>query len=239
MYRLLVTLALLVCIANRSSAAENRDIEVWRAGVVVTMQDINRHGIDRCFRAEPINDQVFKRMVDRSYKKECTIPRTALRYIKVLHRNAASDILLGELVVSERIAERIVRIFRALYEARYPIERMTLIDDYEADDNRSMEANNSSAFNYRTIPTGGRLSAHSRGVAIDINPLYNPYVKRRKDGSLLIAPAKGAKYVNRTESHPYKIERNDLCCRLFLENGFEWGGDYRSCKDYQHFELIE
>lgn len=239
MHRLLLTITLLISIGTNTLTAENCDIEAWRAGTKITLDDIKHYGIERCFRAEVICDKIFERMVGRSYKKECTIPRTELRYIKVLHRNIEGDILLGELVVHQRIADRIVRIFRELYDAQYPIERMVLVDDYAADDNRSMEANNSSAFNYRTIPTGGRLSAHSRGVAIDINPLYNPYVKRRKDGSLLIAPEKGAEYLNREVSYPYKIERDDICCRLFLENGFEWGGDYRTCKDYQHFELIE
>lgn len=239
MLRCFLIFAILVASYATSFASENSDMEFWRAGAKITLDDVARHGIDRCFRAEAVNDRVFERMAGRSYKKECTIPRSELRYVKVLHRNADGDILLGELVVHARIADRIVRIFKELYEAAYPIERMVLVDDYAADDNLSMEANNSSAFNYRTIPTGGRLSAHSRGVAIDINPRYNPYVKRRKDGSLFIAPTSGAKYVNRAGEYPYKITREDLCCRLFLENGFEWGGDYRSCKDYQHFELIE
>ena len=112
---------------------------------------------------------------------------------------------------------------------------MVLVDNYNADDEASMTANNSSAFNYRTTPGGTKLSAHSRGMAVDINPLYNPYVKVR-DGKTIVAPEAGRDFVERSGAFPYKIDRDDLCCQLFLERGFEWGGDYKSIKDYQHFE---
>ena len=74
------------------------------------------------------------------------------------------------------------------------------------------------------------------GKAVDINPLYNPYVKRRQDGTYKVSPEKGRKYADRTKTFKYKIDRNDLAYRLFKQHGFRWGGDYRSLKDYQHFE---
>jgi hypothetical protein len=72
-------------------------------------------------------------------------------------------------------------------------------------------------------------------MAVDINPRYNPYVKVLSDRTI-VAPKAAAEYVDRNGPFPYKIERHDICCKLFLEHGFEWGGDYKSIKDYQHFE---
>lgn len=127
-------------------------------------------------------------------------------------------------------------IFRKLYAASYPIERMVLIDNYNADDNPSMEANNSSAFNFRFVAGTKKLSNHSSGMAIDINPLYNPYVKQRADGTLYVSPEKGRMYADRSKAFDYKLYDGNLCVKLFKEHGFTWGGDWQSLKDYQHFE---
>ena len=75
-------------------------------------------------------------------------------------------------------------------------------------------------------------------MAVDINTLYNPYVKETKDGRIL-EPATAGEYVDRTKSFPYKIEKGDLCYRLFIERGFEWGGEWKSLKDYQHYEVSD
>jgi hypothetical protein len=73
-------------------------------------------------------------------------------------------------------------------------------------------------------------------MAIDINPLYNPYVKRSKDGKLLVQPANARKYSDRSKRWNYKLEKGDLCYRLFIKHGFKWGGSWTNSKDYQHFE---
>lgn len=207
----------------------------WRAGSVISRAEVERAGVDNYFSICEIDDATFARMQGKSYKAEYTIPRGELRYIKALHITDKGEITLGEMVVNRAIASDIVAILSALFEAEYPIERMVLVDEYNADDEASMRANNSSAFNYRPTPGGTRLSAHSRGMAVDINPLYNPYVKVYPD-RVYVAPATATEYVNRYGAFPYKIDRDDLCCRLFLQHGFEWGGDYRTIKDYQHFE---
>lgn len=72
-------------------------------------------------------------------------------------------------------------------------------------------------------------------MAVDINPLYNPYIYH-KNGRRIIDPKAGAPYADRSRKHPYMIHRNDLCCRLFLAKGFRWGGDWKYTKDYQHFD---
>lgn len=139
------------------------------------------------------------------------------------------------MVCNKAVSDDVVAILRALFEARYPIERMVLIDEYDADDERSMAANNSSSFNFRYISGTNRLSNHSDGMAVDINPLYNPYVRVR-GGVTTVDPEAGRPYSDRSRSFVYKIERDDVCYREFVKRGFVWGGDWTSLKDYQHFE---
>ena len=187
------------------------------------------------FYKQEITDEIFARIEGKSFKKNCTTPREDLRYLRVLHYNKDREVLEGELICHKDIADDLLDIFQELYKAAYPIERMVLIDEYDADDEASMRANNTSAFNFRNASGMNRLSSHSRGMAIDINPLYNPLVKER-GGRTLFYPANAGGYIDRTKYFPYKIEKGDLCYRLFKKHGFSWGGDWRSSKDYQHFE---
>ena len=142
----------------------------------------------------------------------------------------------GMLVCNKAISKDLREIFDELYKAKYPIERIRPISEYGNDDERSMQANNTSCYCYRTVEGSSKLSKHARGMAIDVNPLYNPCVKRKKDGTLLVQPSTGKPYVNRSKSFKYKITQQDLCYRLFTKHGFKWGGAWRSLKDYQHFE---
>ena len=190
---------------------------------------------DDAFYAIPIPDEIFAKMQGKSYKDDCTIPRDDLRYIHVLHKNIEGETLEGEMVCSKLIAEDLLEIFRELYEQSYPIEKMRLIDEYDANDELSMTDNNSSCFNYRTISHTNKISKHGLGVAVDINTLYNPYTKVI-DGERIIEPAAGAPYLDRDAEFPYKIERGDLCYNLFIAHGFDWGGDWPDRKYYQHFE---
>ena len=179
---------------------------------------------------------MFQRMQGKSYKSDCTVPRSELRYLRLSHYDGKGKERIGEIVCNKMIANDLKEIFQELYKHRYPIEQMRLVDDYDADDERSMQANNTSCFNYRTIAGSTKLSKHSLGLAIDINPLYNPYVKRQKDGTLTVQPSNAHMYADRRKSWRYKIEKDDLCYRLFLSHGFSWGGSWVNSKDYQHFE---
>ena len=187
------------------------------------------------FTSEEISDELFARMYGKSYKEDCTIPRESLRYLQVSCIGFDGMPYIGELVANEAIAQDLLDIFRELYESEYPIEKMCLIDEYEADDEASMADNNTSCFNFRRVSGKEKLSNHSYGKAIDINPLYNPYI-RIVNGTMVCEPAAGEAYMDREQDFPYKIDENDLCCRLFKEHGFSWGGDWNSVKDYQHFE---
>ena len=194
--------------------------------------------IDKDFYITGITDEIFDRMKGKSFKDDCTVPREDLRYLHVLHKNIDGDVLEGEMVVNKYIAEDVLEILKELYEADYPIERMVLIDEYDADDEASMEDNNSSSFNFRLISHTNRVSKHGLGMAVDSNTLYNPYTKVA-DGKRIIEPITGEPYLDRDASFPYKIEKGDLCYKLFTEHGFVWGGDWTNRKDYQHFEIPE
>ena len=182
-----------------------------------------------------IPDDIFAKMQGKSYKEDCTVPREDLRYVHVRHMGFDGEAKDGELVVNKAIADDVLAIFEELYKADYPIEKVRLVDEYDADDEASMSDNNSSAFNFRFISHTTRISKHGLGMAVDINTRYNPYEKT-VDGKLSIEPANGADYVDRSKDFPYKIDHEDLCYKLFKEHGFTWGGDWTHSKDYQHFE---
>ena len=188
------------------------------------------------FYYEDISQEIKDRITGKSYADNCDVSYEDLRYVMILYWGFDGESHTGELIVNKAIAQDIVEIFKKLYVVQYPIECIALIDEYDADDNASMAADNTSAFNYRTIDDGsGRLSNHSYGLAIDINPLYNPYV-RKIDGKTVVSPESGADYADRSLDCRYYIKEGDACYQAFIEHGFTWGGDWKNQKDYQHFQ---
>jgi N-acetylmuramoyl-L-alanine amidase len=158
-----------------------------------------------------------------------------LVYLHVLYYDFDRQTQEGELICNRGIVQDLVEIFAGLYQAEYPIEKIRLIDAYDGDDASSMADDNSSCFNYRTIVGTDNLSMHAYGLAVDINPLYNPYITG-DGGDTIIWPEAASAYADRSLDFPYKIDHDDLCYRLFTEHGFTWGGDWSGNKDYQHFE---
>ena len=210
--------------------------KAFHPGQVVPEQAIAAQGEASFFKDIEIPDTIFTLMQGKSFKNDCTVPRSDLRYILCLHRDINGRAIVGEMVVNKKISSTVLDIFHKLYKANYPIERMRLVDYWDADDEMSMRANNSSSFNFRFISHTTKVSKHGKGVAIDINTLYNPYHKTLADGTEVVEPATCVPYLDRSKSFQYKIEKGDLCYKLFTENGFEWGGDWTTVKDYQHFE---
>lgn len=192
------------------------------------------------FSISPISEAVKTRIMGKSYpEKGAQISLNDLRYLRVLHYDAEGKVNKGELIVNKLIANDVLAIFKELYQMKFPIQRMRLIDDYDAVDENSMRNNNTSAFCYRVVKGSKNLSKHSRGMAIDLNTLYNPCFKvdntngkGYKPGTL--QPATADKYVNRTNIYPYTITQ--AVVKVFKKYGFRWGGDWRTVKDYQHFE---
>ena len=188
------------------------------------------------FTISPIPDDIFAKMQGKSFKDNCTVPREDLRYLKVMHVGFDGKTHTGELVVNRLIADDVLDIFKQLYKAQYPIERIALIDEYDGDDEQSMSDNNTSAFNFRTIAGTDIVSEHGMGLAVDVNPFYNPQVKETENG-VEVSPEDAISYADRSGDFLYKIDHEDLCYKLFTEHGFEWGGDWEHAKDYQHFEM--
>lgn len=221
------------------TAPDTSFLRTWKAGTVITEAQARAAGTLRLFTISTIDEGTKARMMGKSYREDCRVPLQELRLIRVAHRNAKGQTQLGEMVCNRIIASKLIRIFTRLYEAGYRIESIRLIDEFDADDEKSMTANNSSCFCYREVSGTSTLSKHSLGLAVDINTLYNPYVVTR-NGRTHIEPAAGEKYAFNREKRddiPYKIDSNDLATRLFKAEGFKWGGDWNTVKDYQHFEF--
>ena len=175
-----------------------------------------------------------------SDEEEIAISYEELSYMNVLYYDFNGEVQTGELICNQKIAQDLIEIFYELYQNEYQIEKIRLIDEYGGDDTASMLDNNTSCFNYRAVDGTSSLSKHAIGCAIDINPFYNPYVVFNKNGSgeTYISPEGSEIYADRSQNFPYKIDENDLCYKLFKEHGFVWGGDWNSCKDYQHFQKV-
>ena len=156
-----------------------------------------------------------------------------LRYVTLRYVDFSGQTHSGELIVNAKLANEVMKIFYALYQGAISARLgASLVDDFgePGDDNRSMEANNSSAFNYRRVTGTATLSRHSLGAAIDINPLFNPYLHGG-----IVSPVNATPYVDRSQDFPGKIDHTDTCYKLFRQYGWSWGGDWTGDKDYQHF----
>ena len=183
------------------------------------------------FASQPVPEEVETRMRGRSFPDNAKISMDQLRYLTLPYYDFDGNIQKGELVCNKAIAHDLLCIFRALFSQAYPIYSMHLVDDFDADDEVSMQANNTSCFNYRYI-TGTRiLSRHAYGMAVDINPLQNPCVRGK-----LIQPSTAEEFVDRSKDFPHKIDKDDYCKKVFTSYRFRWGGNWRRMKDYQHFE---
>lgn len=203
---------------------------------IIDVSQFAKNDLKKMFTVSKISNSIFKRMYKKSYKENCTVPKDSLRYIRVLHMDMDGNTRIGELVVNKSIADDVKTIFFKLYLHDYPIEKMVLVDEYDADDNASMADNNSSSFNYRVVEGTNHLSKHSLGLAIDINPRYNPYI-HTLNGQSVCSPENGSDYVDRDKEFPYKIDSKDYAYKLFLKYGFSWGGNWNTSKDYQHFQV--
>lgn len=205
------------------------------AGSLINTSDYSQEILDSLFYSNDLSQAIIDRITGISYKEGADIPYSDLRYIRALHVGFDGLTYVGEMIVNKAIAQDLVDILYDLYSISYPIEKMLLIDEYDADDLESMADNNSSAFNYRFVEGTTKRSVHSDGLAIDINPLYNPYVRTR-NGIIEVLPENAIEYVDRTIDNIYFIKKNDPCYEAFISRGFTWGGEWNNSKDYQHFE---
>ncbi len=185
------------------------------------------------FTYSALSEEVTERITGTSYKENDEIRIEDLVFVQITHWGFDDKEHKGEIIVNKEVAYEIIGIFKELYEAKFPIDKIRIIDEYDANDELSMLDNNTSAFCYREIAgSNGIPSKHSYGIAIDINPVQNPYVKNNT-----VLPEGGKAYLDRTNIRKGMIIEGDACYNAFKQRGWTWGGDWNSIKDYQHFEF--
>ena len=179
---------------------------------------------------ERIDAAQAKRMTGVSWRPGCPVGLRDLRLLRLRHWGFDGKQRTGRLIVHRDVARDLVRVFRDLYAARFPIRRLVPVDAYGGGDFRSIEADNTSAFNCRFVEGTTRWSNHAFGTAIDVNPIENPYVS----GGRTSHPASRS-YVDRSKRRPGMAYEGGALVRAFDRIGWGWGGRWASVKDYQHF----
>ncbi len=183
-------------------------------------------------KVESVPTHIQSKMRLHSWRPDCPVPIERLAYLTISYLGYDEKIHQGKILVHKDLAEEVLDIFKEIFEARFSIFTIQLIDEFEGNDDASMKANNTSVFNCREI-TGklGILSKHSYGSAIDINPIQNPYVLDDK-----VLPPSGKKFLDRSVQLKGMIRSKDAVYKAFTKRGWQWGGEWKSLKDYQHFE---
>jgi hypothetical protein len=181
--------------------------------------------------AHRIGPELRQRMTGVSWHPGCPVGLNHLRLLKLSVWGFDQRVHRGRLVVNEDAARPMLTVMRRLFDLRFPIRRMRLVDAYGADDHRSMEADNTSAFNCRFVAGTDRWSEHAYGRAIDVNPIENPYA----DGDGYVSPPRGAPFADRSRRAKGLIHRNGPVVAAFAAVGWGWGGSWEWPKDYQHF----
>lgn len=182
------------------------------------------------FEYSSIPDDVKDKMIGKSMPSDEPVNFDNLSYLNLTYYGFDDKAHIGEMIVDSRVASEVVDIFKELYEAKYPIKKIRLIDEYDAIDESSMADNNSSAFCYRTIAGTNKISNHGMGLAIDINPLQNPHVIGNNT-----SPKEGYVYADRSNSAKGMIKEGDAAYNAFTKRGWSWGGHWKN-PDFQHFE---
>jgi hypothetical protein len=166
-----------------------------------------------------------------SWHPGCPVALADLRYLTVTYRGFDNADHTGELVVAASVADDVVTIFHSLYDSGFALASLRLVDDFGGDDDASMAADNSSAFNCRQVTGGTGFSEHSYGTAIDLNPVQNPYVS----GSVVLPPT-GAGHLSRSPGRGV-IVAGDATVHAFARHGWSWGGAWSNPIDDQHFSV--
>lgn len=199
--------------------------------------------IDKYFTSSVIErgDEIFNRINGKSYRDNDDIALEDLRYLTIPYYNFEQQVMLGEMIVNKDIEEDVRSIFKELFNNKYEIKSMRLIDDYwqvgcdgNIADNNSVGDNNTSCFCYRSVTGGGNISNHGYGRAIDINPQQNPYVENGQNSHRNADEYVNNRYVG--EPHVIVASDEDICYSTFMKYGFKWGGNWTNPIDYQHFE---
>ncbi|MCL2387386.1 MAG: M15 family metallopeptidase [Defluviitaleaceae bacterium] len=183
------------------------------------------------FSQRPITARTARFITGLSFQESAPFELSHLAYLSVTYVNFDGESKVGSMIVAAEIADEVLDIFREIYESRFPIYSIRLIDYFGAMDYYSLAANNTSAFNFRYIAGTRTLSRHALGMAIDINPIQNPYLR----GNTL-KPEAGREYLDRDNIRTGMITRGDAVYNAFISRGWIWGGNWVTLRDYHHFE---
>jgi D-alanyl-D-alanine carboxypeptidase len=178
----------------------------------------------------PIQGSLAKQMTGVSWRPGCPVQLRDLRVIEATHWGFDGRSRTGRLIVHGDVASDVLGVLRRLYAARFPIRRMVPVDAYGASDFRSIEADNTSAFNCRYVEGTRRWSEHAYGRAIDLNPIENPYVSGGRTSHRA-----SVRYLDRSQRRPGMAFSGGVVVEAFRAIGWGWGGNWSSVKDYQHF----
>ena len=180
---------------------------------------------------EAIPTEVVEGITGVSYLEDGPVAIKDLAYLKLTYWGFDAKTHLGEIIVHKELAKEVAEIFSEIYAAKFPIAKMRLIDEYQADDDLSMADNNTSGLCMRKVRGTDSYSKHSFGVAIDINPVQNPYLWQ---GTVL--PQAGQVYIDRQNLREGMLVKGDAVYEAFTNRGWTWGGEWKTLKDYQHFQ---
>ncbi len=164
-----------------------------------------------------------------TWNEDCPLHFDDLSLLTLTYWNLDGEVVTGPLVINTRLVNDVIVAFEGLFEIGFPIERMAQVDDYGGDDKAAMRANVTSGFNCRYVDGTEGWSNHAFGLAIDINPLINPWARK---GDFL--PLEGTKYADREVVIPGMINVGDEAVTVFADLGWSWGGVWQSA-DYMHF----
>ena len=209
-------------------------------GTIIRMDNFSKSSIDKKLRQDMIKKNIWS--------SKCPVSLERLNLLKLSYvdfdGNEHHD---GSMIVLDVVSDHVIEIFKELFEKRFPISSINLINDYNGNDNLSMENNNSSAFNCRFIENSNIHSIHSYGLAIDINPQQNPYLLTKYEtnkNAVPVYPSLGMEYLNRKNIRSgmvesiVNIESKQTVIDIFYKNGFSiWGGNWNDPIDWHHFQL--
>ena len=165
-----------------------------------------------------------------SWTKACPVASTDLRYLTVSFRGFDGQAHTGELLVNKRAATDLISVFRQLFAANFPIERMHISSAAQLNAPPTGDGNTTESFACRPVRGQSSWSQHAYGLAVDVNPFQNPYQK-----GTVVLPELAASYLDRADKRPGMILPGGPVDKAFTSIGWGWGGDYRSLKDYMHF----
>lgn len=183
------------------------------------------------FKREALPEHIIEFISGVTFKENTPFAHSFLAYLTITHVDFEGKDRVGHMIVAEEIADEVLDIFQEIYESAFPIYSIQLIDYFDADDYLSLAANNSSSFNFRYIAGTNVISRHGFGMAIDINPIQNPYIRGNN-----VLPEAGREYLDRSDIRPGMIVNGDAVYQAFKSRGWTWGGDWTLPIDYHHFE---